>query len=155
MLVRASVPSVDAWCGTDGGELPDLWQQTVMELEALEQIPQAQAWSYAPGRINGFLNKFALLHRGSAKQGPETMKAVRGTMDALGKLRSPMIEASTMTNVNSFTQFLAQARSLMDGLYGKYSPGSLKIGIAAINPALATPDSPTLMVKALVSTSTF
>ena len=149
MLVRASVPSGDAWCGTDGGELPDLWQQTVMELEALEQIPQAQAWSYAPGRINGFLNKFALLHRGSAKQGPETMKAVRGTMDALGKLRSQMIEASTMTNVNSFTQSLAQARSLMDGLYGKYSPGSLKIGIAAINPALGTPDSPTLMVKAI------
>lgn len=149
VLVHASAPLGDAWCGTDGGELPDLWQQTVIELEALEEVPKADAWGFAPGRVNVLLNKFALLHRGSVKQGPETMKAVRAAMDALGKLRPQLIDAATVTNLNSFTQSVAQVRSLMDDLYGKYSPGSLKLGIAAINPALVLPASPTLTVKAI------
>ena len=149
VLVHASAPLGDVWCGTDGGELPDLWQQTVIEVEALEEIPKADAWSLAPGRVNVLLNKFALLHRGSVKQGPQTMKAVRGAMDTLGKLRSQLIDAATVTNASSFTQSVAQVRSLMDDLYGKYSPGSLKLGIAAINPALVLPASPTLTVKAL------
>ena len=149
VLVHASAPLGDVWCGTDGGELPDLWQQTVIEVEALEEIPKADAWSFAPGRVNVLLNKFALLHRGSVKQGPQTMKAVRGAMDTLGKLRSQLIDAATVTNASSFTQSVAQVRSLMDDLYGKYSPGSLKLGIAAINPALVLPASPTLTVKAL------
>jgi len=149
VLVHASAPPGDAWCGTDGGELPDLWQQTMIELEALEEISKAEAWSFAPGRVNVLLNKFALLHRGSVKQGPQTMKSIRGTMDALGKLRSQLVDAATTTNVSSFTESVAQVRSLMDGLHGKYSPGSLKLGIAAINPALVLPSSPTLTVKAL------
>ena len=149
VLVHASAPLGDVWCGTDGGELPDLWQQTVIEVEALEEIPKADAWSFAPGRVNVLLNKFALLHRGSVKQGPQTMKAVRGAMDTVGKLRSQLIDAATVTNASSFTQSVAQVRSLMDDLYGKYSPGSLKLGIAAINPALVLPASPTLTVKAL------
>ena len=149
VLVHASAPLGDVWCGTDGGELPDLWQQTVIEVEALEEIPKADAWSLAPGRVNVLLNMFALLHRGSVKQGPQTMKAVRGAMDTLGKLRSQLIDAATVTNASSFTQSVAQVRSLMDDLYGKYSPGSLKLGIAAINPALVLPASPTLTVKAL------
>ena len=149
VLVQASAPLGEAWCGTDGGELPDLWQQTVIEVEALEEIPKADAWSFAPGRVNVLLNKFALLHRGSVKQGPQTMKAVRGAMDTLGKLRSQLIDVATVTNAGSFTQSVAQVRSLMDDLYGKYSPGSLKLGIAALNPALVLPASPTLTVKAL------
>ncbi len=44
VMVRASVPLGEAWCGTDGGELPDLWMQTIVELEALEEIPKAEAW---------------------------------------------------------------------------------------------------------------
>ena len=148
VLVHASAPLGDVWCGTDGGALPDLWQQTVIELEALEEVPKADAWGFAPGRVNVLLNKFALLHRGSVKQGPQTMKAVRGAMDALGKLRPQLVDAATATNVSSFTQSVAQVRSLMDELYGKYLPGSLKLGIAAINPALMLPASPTLIVKA-------
>ena len=148
VLVHASAPLGDVWCGTDGGALPDLWQQTVIELEALEEVPKADAWGFAPGRVNVLLNKFALLHRGSVKQGPQTMKAVRGAMDALGKLRPQLVDAATTTNVSSFTQSVAQVRSLMDELYGKYLPGSLKLGIAAINPALMLPASPTLIVKA-------
>jgi hypothetical protein len=38
--------------GTDGGELPDLWQQTWLELEALEEVPKAEAWTNAPGRVS-------------------------------------------------------------------------------------------------------
>lgn len=148
VLVHASAPPGDAWCGTDGGELPDLWQQTVIELEALEEVPAADAWGFAPGRVNVLLNKFALLHRGSVKQGPQTMKAVREVMDTLGKLRTQLVDAATVTNVSSFTQSVAQVRSLMDNLHGRYSPGSLKLGIAAINPALVLPASPTLVVKA-------
>ena len=68
LVSRAAAPLGDAWCGTDGGELPDLWQQTVLELEALEEISKANAWSYAPGRVNVFLGKFALLHRGSVRR---------------------------------------------------------------------------------------
>ena len=149
VLVHASALQGDVWCGTDGGELPDLWQQTMIELEALEEVPRAEAWRFAPGRVNVLLNKFALLHRGSVKQGPQTMKAVRGALDALGKLRPQLVDAASTTNVSSFTQSVAQVRSLMDDLHGKYSPGSLKLGIAAINPVLVLPSSPTLTVKAI------
>lgn len=149
MASRAAVPAGESWCGTDGGELPDLWQQTVLELEALEEMPGADAWTQAPGRVNVLLNKFALLHRGSAKQGPDTMKAVRKTMDALGKLRGTLIAAATATNVTVFTQSVAEVRGMLDGLYSKYQPGSLKLGVAKFNPKALLPASPTLIVKAI------
>ena len=145
---RAAAPLGDAWCGTDGGELPDLWQQTVLELEALEEISKANAWSYAPGRVNVFLGKFALLHRGSVRQGADTMKAVRQTMDSLGKMRSTLVNAATTTNVLVYTQSVATVRTMMEELYFKYQPGSLKLGIAKINPKAFLPASPTLTVKA-------
>lgn len=149
LALRAAVPLGDAWCGTDGGELPDLWQQTVLELEALEEISKADAWAYAPGRVNVFLGKFALLHRGSARQGSETMKAVRQTMDAFGKMRPTLVDAAMMTNVTVYTQSVAAARTMMEELYSKYQPGSLKLGIAKVNPKAFLPGSPTLTVKAI------
>lgn len=149
LVSRAAAPLGDAWCGTDGGELPDLWQQTVLELEALEEILKADAWSYAPGRVNVFLGKFALLHRGSVRQGADTMKAVRQTMDSLGKMRSTLVNAATTTNVLVYTQSVATVRTMMEELYSKYQPGSLKLGIAKINPKAFLPASPTLTVKAI------
>lgn len=149
LVSRAAAPLGDAWCGTDGGELPDLWQQTVLELDALEEMAKADAWGYAPGRVNVFLSKFALLHRGSARQGAETMKAVRQTMDALGKLRSMLVDAATTTNVPVYTQSVATVRTMMENLYSKYQPGSLKLGVAKINPKAFLPASPTLTVKAI------
>lgn len=148
VAVRAAVPFGDAWCGTDGGELPDLWQATVLELEALEEIPAAEAWSYAPGRVNVLLNKFALLHRGSAKQGPDTMKAVRKTMDALGRMRSGLIEAATTTNRTAYAESVGTVRTLIDRLHGQYQPGSLKLGIATVDPRRLIPNAPTLTVTA-------
>lgn len=149
LILRAAVPLGDAWCGTDGGELPDLWQQTVLELEALEEVPKADAWVQAPGRVNVLLNKFALLHRGSAKQGPDTMKAVRKSMDTLGKMRSSLIDAASTTNVTAYTQSVAAVRAILDELYDKYQPGSLKLGIAKINSKALVPSPPTLVVKAI------
>lgn len=149
LVSRAAAPLGDSWCGTDGGELPDLWQQTVLELEALEEISKADAWSYAPGRVNVFLGKFALLHRGSVRQGADTMKAVRQTMDSLGKMRSTLVNAATTTNVLVYTQSVATVRTMMEELYSKYQPGSLKLGIAKINPKAFLPASPTLTVKAI------
>lgn len=152
LVARGAVPGLtlgDSWCGTDGGELPDLWQQTVLELEALEEMPKAGAWEYAPGRVNVLLSKFALLHRGSAKQGSDTMKSVRKTMDSLGKLRGTLISAAASTNVTDFTQSIASVRELLDDLYTKYQPGSLKLGVAKFNPKALLPASPTLTVKAI------
>jgi hypothetical protein len=149
LVSRAAAPLGDAWCGTDGGELPDLWQQTVLELEALEEISKAEAWSYAPGRVNVFLGKFALLHRGSVRQGADTMKAVRQTMDSLGKMRSTLVNAAMTTNLLAYTQSVATVRTMMEELYPKYQPGSLKLGIAKINPKAFLPASPTLTVKAI------
>lgn len=149
LALRAAAPWGEAWCGTDGGELPDLWQQADLEREALEEISQAEAWGYAPGRINVFLSKFALLHRGSARQGSETMKAIRHTMDALGKLRPTLVDAATTTNVTAYTQSMATVRTMMEDLYSKYQPGSLKLGVARINPKAFLPASPTLTVKAI------
>jgi len=147
--LRAASPQLDAWCGTDGGELPDLWQQTMLEVEALEEFPKADSWTNAPGRVNMLLNKFALLHRGSAKQGQETMTAVRKSLEALSKLRPQLIDAANSTNVTTFTQTVAEVRMLMDKLYGKYQPGSLKLGIAPVNKSLLLPSPPTLSVKAI------
>ncbi len=147
--LRAASPQLDAWCGTDGGELPDLWQQAMLEVEALEEIPKADAWQHAPGRVNVLLTKFALLHRGSASQGQQTMKAIRKTQEALAKLRSELIEAANTTNVSSFTQSVAQVRLMMDTLHGKYQPGSLKLGIVAVNKSLLLPSPATLSVKAI------
>lgn len=149
LAAPAAVPLGENWCGTDGGELPDLWQQTVLELEALEEMPKANAWAFAPGRVNVLLNKFALLYRGSARQGPDTMKAVRKTMDALGKLRGNLIAAATTTNVTAFTQSVASVREMLEDLYPKYQPGSLKLGVAKFNPKALLPVPPTLTVKAM------
>lgn len=148
LAVRAAVPIGDAWCGTDGGELPDLWQATVLELETLEEIPKAEAWNYAPARVNVLLNKFALLHRGSVKQGPETMKAVRKTSDTLGRMRSGLIDAATTTNRTAYGESISTIRTLLDRLHGKYQPGSLKLGIATIDPRALIPNAPTLTVTA-------
>ena len=147
--LRAASPEFGAWCGTEGGELPDLWQQSILEVEALEELPNADAWPLAPGRVNTLLTKFALLHRGSAQQGQATMKSVRKSLEALLKLRSQLIDAANSTNVAVFTQSVAEVRLIMDTLHEEYQPGSLKLGIAPVNKSLLLPSPPTLTVKAL------
>jgi hypothetical protein len=147
--MRAALPAVDAWCGTDGGELPDLWQQMIIEVEALEEFPKADAWQYAPGRVSTMLNKFALLHRGSGRQGIETMNAARRTMDEIFKIRPRLVEAASATNVTVFTQAVAEVRGLVNALYEKYQPGSLSLGIVPVNPAALLPSPPTLALTAL------
>jgi hypothetical protein len=146
--VQAAVPGLEAWCGKDGGELPDLWQQTWLELEALEEMPPADAWTNAPGRVNTLLNKFALLQRGSAKQGQQTMAHIRKTSDGLARLRPQLIEAANVTNVTGFTQSLAGVRLLLDNLQRKYSPEALLTSVSPTNAAFLLPGQPTLSVKA-------
>ncbi len=151
--VQAAAPT-DPWCGTDGGELPDLWQQTMLEVEALEAVSAAEAWSCAPGRVGVFLNKLALLQRGSVRQGPDLMTHLRKTMSYLGGMRSQLTDAALATNVTAFTQGVSDVRKWMDDLHARYATGSLKPGVAAFNPALVLPSAPTLSVKALAPSLT-
>ena len=146
--IRAAAPGLEPWCGTAGGELPDLWQQTWLEVEALEEIPKADAWTNAPGRVSTLLNKFALLQRGSVKQGQQTMAHVRKALDALSKMRPQLIDAAGATNVTAFTQMVAEARSLLENLQRKYSPDALLSGVSPVNTTLLLPGQPTLSVKA-------
>jgi hypothetical protein len=146
--IHAALPGLEPWCGTDGGELPDLWQQTWLEVEALEEIPKADAWTRAPGRVSTLLNKAALLQRGSAKQGQQTMAQVHKTLDGLSKLRSQIIDAANATNVTTYTQTVAEARLLLEHLQRKYSPDALLQSVSPVNTALLLPGQPTLSVKA-------
>jgi hypothetical protein len=151
MLARSShaaAPGVEPWCGKDGGELPDLWQQTWLEVEALEEVPGAAAWTNAPGRVSTLLNKFALLQRGSAKQGQQTMAHVRKTLHGLGRMRPQLIEAAGATNVSAFTQTVAEARLLLEDLQRMYAPEALLTGVSPTNTAFWLPGQPTLSVKA-------
>ena len=146
--VRAASPGLEPWCGTDGGELPDLWQQTWLELEALEEFPKADAWTNAPGRVGTLLSKFALLQRSSVKQGQQTMAHVRKALDGLARLRLQLIDAANATNVAAFTQAVAEARLLLENLQRKYSSDSLLAGVSPVNAAFLLPGQPTLSVKA-------
>jgi len=146
--IRAASPGLDPWCGTDGGELPDLWQQTWLELEALEEFPKADAWTNVAGRVGMLLNKVALLQRGSVKQGRQTMELVGKTLDGLSKMRPQLIDAATATNVTAFTQAVAEARMLLENLQQKYSPDALLSGVSPVNAAFLLPGQPTLSVKA-------
>lgn len=145
--LRAASPALEPWCGTDGGDLPDLWQQTWLEVEALEEFPKADAWTNAPGRVNTLLNKFALLQRGSVKQGQQTMAHVRKTFDGLTRMRPQLIDAANATNVTAFTQTVAEARLLLGNLQQRYSPDALLTGVSPVNSALLLPGQPTLSVK--------
>jgi hypothetical protein len=146
--VRAAAPGLEPWCGKDGGELPDLWQQTWLEVEALEEVPKADAWTNAPGRVGTLLNKFALLQRGSVKQGQQTMAHVRKALDGLTGMRTRLIDAANATNAATFTQTVAEARMLLENLQRKYSPDALLTGVSPTNTALLLPGQPTLSVKA-------
>jgi hypothetical protein len=146
--IHAASPAIEPWCGTDGGELPDLWQQTWLEVEALEEVPKAGAWTNAPGRVGTLLNKFALLQRGSVKQGQQTMSHVRKAFEGLAKMRPHLIDAANATNVTTFTQTVAEARLLLENLQRKYSPDALLTGVTPVNAALLLPGQPTLSVKA-------
>lgn len=143
----------DAWCGTDGGELPDLWQQTMLELEALEEIPKADAWSYASGRVSVFLGKLALVQRASVRQGQELMAQLRKTMGVAAAARSEIIEASAGTNREVYLRVVSDLRQAMNGLADRYAQGSLKLAVAsgAARPVLVT-NQPTLFVKAIAPT---
>jgi hypothetical protein len=145
---HAALPAAEPWCGTDGGELPDLWQQTWLEVEALEEVPKAEAWPYAPGRFSTLLHKFTLLQRGSARRGQQVMGHVRGTLEGLSKLRPDLINAANSTNVTAFTQAVAGARMMLDKLQREYPPDALRPGPSAVNTALLLPGQPTLSVKA-------
>lgn len=140
----------DAWCGTDGGELPDLWQQTMLELEALEEIPMADGWAYAPGRMSVFLGKLALVQRASARQGQELMKQVGKTMNVASAARTGVLDAAGSTNRETYIRIITELRQAMDGLAGRYAQGSLKLAVAAggARPVLGT-NQPTLFVKAI------
>ena len=147
-LLRAATPLVETWCGTDSGELPDLWQDAMLEVQALQEMPKAGTLEHAPGRVGVLLNKFALLQRGSVKQGRETMNAVRQSLEMLSKLRPQLIDAAHSTNVTVFTQSMAAVRLLMDELHDKYEPGSLQPGITPANKSVLLPSPPTLSVIA-------
>jgi len=146
--VRAASTALEPWCGTDGGELPDLWQQTWIEVEALEEFPKADAWTNAPGRVNTLLNKFALLQRGSVRQGQQTMAHVRKALDGLGQLRPQLIDAASTSDVTMFTQHVAEARLILENLQHKYTPDALLTSASPVNTALLLPGQPTLSVKA-------
>lgn len=146
--IRAAAPALEPWCGTDGGELPDLWQQAWLEVEALEEFPRADAWTNAPGRVSTLLGKVALLQRGSVKQGQQTMAHVRKALDELSKMRPQLIDAAIATNVTTFTQMVAGARLILENLQRKYSPDALLTGASPVNTALLLPGLPTLSVKA-------
>jgi hypothetical protein len=146
--IRAAAPTIEPWCGTDGGELPDLWQQTWLEVEALEEISGADAWTSAPSRVNTLLTRFALLQRGSVKQGQQTMSHIRKAQDGLTRLRSPLIDAASATNRDAFSQGLSEARTILENLQRKYSPEALLSGVAPSSTALLLPGQQTLSVKA-------
>lgn len=147
----AAIPG-DAWCGTDGGELPDLWQQAMMELEALEEIPGANAWPYASGRVSVFLGKLALLQRASVRQNQELMNHLRKTMNIAAAARTVVIDAVGSTNREVYVRTVSELRQTMDGLAGRYAQGSLKLGVAtsATRPLFPT-NQPTLFVKAIAA----
>jgi len=144
----AAAPPVEPWCGTDGGELPDLWLQTWLEVEALEEMPGADAWASAPGRVNMLLQKTALLQRGSVRQGQQVMGNIRTAMAGLSKARPELIAAAGTTNAAAFTQAVARARSILETLNKSYPPESLRPGPSGLNTALLLPGRPTLSVKA-------
>jgi hypothetical protein len=149
----SAVPPGDAWCGTDGGELPDLWQQTMLELEALEEIPMADAWPYASGRVSVFLGRLALVQRAGTRQGQELMTQLRKTMGVAAAARAEVIESAGSTNREAYLRVVSDLRQAMSGLAGRYAPGSLKLAVAsgASRPVLAT-NQPTLFVKAIAPT---
>jgi hypothetical protein len=147
-LLHAAPPPVEPWCGTDGGELPDLWQQTWLELEALEEFPKADAWTNAPGRAHMLLTKFALLQRGSSRQGQKTMAHIRKAQVELSQLRPQIVEAANAESVQAFTQRVATARRILEDLQQSYSPEALLTSASPVNTALFLPGQPTLSVKA-------
>ena len=146
--MRAASPGLEPWCGTDGGELADLWQQTWLEVEALEEVSKAEAWTSAPGRVSTLLNKLAVLQRGSVKQGQQVMEPVRVTVNTMSKLRPQLIESANVTNAAAFTQAVAEVRAALEKLEKKYPADALKPGASPLNAAFLLPGETTLSVKA-------
>ncbi len=153
LLFGIHFPSVgalapDAWCGTDGGELPYLWQQVLLEIEALEEVPQAETWVFAPGRVSALLGKLALLQRASVRQGPELMNHVRKSMNMASGSRASIIESAGSTNAAAYKEAVTALRRGIDALESRYPAGSLKAPPLRVDPK-AVVVSPTLFVKAL------
>ena len=146
---HGAAPTIDPWCGTnERGELPDLWQQALLEVEALEQFHLADAWNQVPGRFSLLLNKLALVQRASVKQGPDTVTRVRSVMDSVSARRASLLGSAEKHDVTSFTQSVAEVRGLVDKLGRSYAAGVLQPGAAMVNPASLLPGEPTLLVKA-------
>ncbi len=147
-LRSAGALAPDAWCGTDGGELPDLWQQVVLEIEALEEVPVADGWAFAPGRVSALLGKLALLQRASVRQGTELMGAVRKTMNVAAGSRGNLIEAVNATNAAAYKEAVTALRAAVGALERRYPAGSLKMPPMRLDSKISIP-TPTLFVKAL------
>src|SRR5262245_17962878 len=139
LAVRGATPLTQPWCGTSNGELRDLWEQTWLEIEALEEMPQAMAWTNAPGRVSMLLTKFAALHRASTRQSQQTMAHVRNVQGGLLQLRPTLISAANSADATPYTQAVAQARLLLANLQRDYSPEALKPGASDLNTFLPGP----------------
>jgi hypothetical protein len=129
-LGRAQLAN-DDWCGRGGGALLDAWTQTWIELEALEEIPFAEAWTNVPARYSRLLRNTTLLHRASAEQGSEVLGKGQVTVQALSSLRAKLLGASTTHDLNGYTQILAQVRFALKELERSYAPAALRAPPAA------------------------
>lgn len=140
-------PVDDAWCGRPGSELPDLWTETLLQVEALEEMPGASAWTNVPSRLSTFLRNAALLHRASVGQGNEAVEQARAAVRFFSAQQSRLIEAAKAHEVNAFTQVLAQVRSRLNTLEQTYPPKAL----LPLAKGAASPSSTTLTVSTKIA----
>lgn len=145
-LAQSTAASFDAWCGTGNAELPRLWERTWVELEALEAMPAAAAWTNAPARVGRLLRNVAFLQRGSVGQGTEVAGAVQSTLQDLAGLRTPLIEAAHLKQLDTFTQALAGARAQLNELQSGYPSAVLR---ASVPPQPSAP--PTLKLESKIA----
>lgn len=133
----ASLPPVEPWCGTGGGELPDLWQQVWLEAEALDEIGRAKAWQAASGRASLLLNQLALLQRGSVREGDVTMERISKLLPAMTEWRARLNDAAQYGDSAAFATAVTEARQRLEKLQASYSPAALAARSSA-SPLTAT-----------------
>lgn len=107
-------------CGTPSSQVADAWQQTWLELGALEQVSKADAWTNAPQRVGYLLRNVSQLQRASVGQGQKVMEHARATLNTLNKLRPQMIEAAQRKDDASFSPIVAEAKVALGALQSLY-----------------------------------
>src|SRR4051794_37709445 len=87
----AATPDADTWCGTSLNPVPDLWQETLLDVEALEEFPKTDDWTLLTNRFDATVADLVALQVASVTEGARTADAVWSAQQAVANLRADVL----------------------------------------------------------------